>query len=191
MKIYFTAAISLSDKYGDYYTKIVNKLIAMGHQVIHEHITEVSMSDIENNSSEEERIKYYKQVNNWIKSVDLIVAELSFPSTLNVGHEVTIALEKNKPVLGLFLEGKDSLFFQGMNSEKFLYQNYNNKSLEMVLEDAIDYCQEMSDVRFNFFISPAIGNYLDWISKEKKIPRSVYLRNLIEKNMEENEEYNS
>ena len=66
---------------------------------------------------------------------------------------------------------------------------YNDGNLETVLADALDYASSHQDVRFNFFISPAIGNYLDWISKEKKIPRSVYLRNLIEKDMEENEEY--
>jgi hypothetical protein len=52
-----------------------------------------------------------------------------------------------------------------------------------------DYLSDTQDVRFNFFISPQIGNYLDWVSKNKRIPRAVYLRRLIEEDMKNNKEY--
>jgi hypothetical protein len=48
---------------------------------------------------------------------------------------------------------------------------------------------ENIDTRFNFFISPKIGNFLDWIAKKKKLPRAVYLRKLIEDDMDKNKEY--
>jgi hypothetical protein len=190
MKIYFTAAISLSHLYGKYYQSIVEELESLGHTVIHEHITQTTLEDIGRQKGDF-LIAFYKKVNRWISSSDLVIAELSFPSTLNVGHEVSLALQKNKPVIGLFLDSKDSLFFQGIKSDKFLYQNYNPKNLASVVRAAVDYCQDKSDVRFNFFISPSIGDYLDWIAKIKMIPRSVYLRMLIEQDMEHNKEYHA
>jgi hypothetical protein len=57
---------------------------------------------------------------------------------------------------------------------------------QLVLEKAIEYAINQQEVRF---ISPNIGRYLDWISKVKKIPRSVYLRALIERDMKENTEF--
>jgi len=39
------------------------------------------------------------------------------------------------------------------------------------------------DVRFNFFVSPKILAYLDWVAQKRMVPRSVFLRNLIEKEM--------
>ena len=62
-------------------------------------------------------------------------------------------------------------------------------SVEEALKLALDYASDQMDTRFNFFISPKHGNYLDWISKNKKVPRAVYLRRLIEKDMDENKEY--
>ena len=58
-----------------------------------------------------------------------------------------------------------------------------------MVASALDYVSSAQDVRFNFFISPTIGLYLDWISKNKRIPRAVYLRKLIEEEMRENKEY--
>jgi hypothetical protein len=68
---------------------------------------------------------------------------------------------------------------------------YDATNLREQLKCALSFAQNNVDTRFNFFISPSIGNYLDWISKNKNIPRSVYLRTLIEKDMVINKEYNA
>lgn len=188
MNIYFTAAISLKDKYGDYYLKIVDLLISNGHKVVHEHITKVSMKNI-SDSSIEERNSYYKKVQRWISEADLVVAELSFPSTLNIGYEISAAIERGKTVIGLYLKDCSSAFFQGISSDKFIYEEYTEKTLEYVLKNALELAQDTADVRFNFIISPSLLEYLDWIAKNKKLPRSVYLRRLIEEDMAKNKGY--
>jgi hypothetical protein len=53
----------------------------------------------------------------------------------------------------------------------------------------LDFASDQQDTRFNFFISPKHQNYLDWIAKYKKVPRSVYLRELIETDMANNSEF--
>jgi hypothetical protein len=188
MNIYFTASISQREIYGDYYNKIINQLTKLGHKVIHEHITEHTPETI-SKVSKEGRIKYYKQVQKWISNADLVVAELSSPSTLNVGHEVSMALEKNKPVIGLFLQGRESAFLEGNKSDKFIYQEYTPQTLVNALREGLEYVQGNSDTRFNFIVPHKILEYLDWVALHKNLPRSVYLRNLIENDMRKNKDY--
>ena len=79
------------------------------------------------------------------------------------------------------------LQYQGQ--EALYFVEYTDTNLEKVLEEYIEYAKEHSDTRFNFFISPQIGTFLDWISRKKKLPRAVYLRRLIEEDMKLNKEY--
>lgn len=189
MTIYFTASILQKDQYEQNYLQIVKDLQDLGHKVIHEHITDTSLKDINDTSSKAERVEHYRHVQQWIAKADLVVAEMSFPSTLNIGHEVSMALDKGKPVIGLFVKGKESLFLKGVQADRFIYEEYELSNLKEILKTAVEYAQDQSDTRFNFFISPSLLQYLDWISQSKKIPRSVYLRMLIEHDRDTNQEY--
>ena len=188
MNIYFTASVSQRDSYGKEYQVITNLLKKLGHKVVHEHVTSSSLKEVYN-SSHEENEKYYHQVQKWISEADIVVAEISYPSTLNIGHEVTLALDKSKPVIGLYRTGKGSAFFEGIKSEKFVYEEYTPQTLEKVLEDAVNFASESADTRFNFLIPSRLLDYLDWVAKNQNTPRSVYLRNLIEGDLAKNKKY--
>jgi len=187
MKIYFTAAITQKDQLGEDYLRIIKILQKEGHSVQHEHITSTSMTTLIE-ESDEERLNYYRQALKWINQADIVVVEGSFPSTLNIGHEITISLNKGKPVIVFYKKGRDSFFLHGLDSEKLLLAEYTEDNLEEVVRSNIDYDKDQSDTRFNFFISPSLSHYLDWVSTNKKIPRSVYLRQLIEEDREKNRE---
>jgi hypothetical protein len=188
MKIYFTAAISLKDIYGENYKLIVNRLEKLGHKVIHSQITGLSLQDVLN-TTDEQRVIYYKKVVKWISECDLLVAEVSFPSTLNVGHEVSLALEKGKSVIALYVEGKSSPLFAGIKSDRLLYEKYTPENINETLGESLEYIQENGDTRFNFIVPRKILEYLDWIAIHKHLPRSVYLRNLIEQDMKKNKDF--
>lgn len=188
MKIYFTAAIYQTEELGHIYNKIVKTLEDQGNVVQHDHITKNTIDFIKSRT-EEERIKHYRQVLRWITQSDIVVVEGSFPSTLNIGHEISLALEKGKPVIVLYKQGRNSFFLHGLNSDKLFLMEYTDDTLEQIVKDSIDYAKDQSDTRFNFFISPSLSHYLDWISSTKKIPRSVYLRQLIEEDREKNKEH--
>lgn len=188
MTIYFTASIYLNHLYRDNYLKIVSLLKEMGHKVIHEHITTVPLEKVFS-MPDKDKVAYYKKVLGWISKADVIIAEVSFPSTLNVGHEVSIALEKGKPVIALYVDGKESPFFQGNQSEKLIYTKYSFVNLKPVLQQNLDAVENLSDARFNFYISPEINRYLDWVSQHKKLPRAVFLRSLLEKAMKADKNY--
>lgn len=187
MKIYFTASIHGKEKFDKNYDKIVEVLSKFGHKVIADHILQVSLKNLPH-QRDEDRISYYRKMIRWITTCDLVVAELSY-SSASVGHEVSVALEKGKPVIALYFKGKGPHLLTGVGSDKLLIVDYETENLDSVLKDAINDAKDQMDVRFNFFISPKIGVYLDWIAKNKKIPRAVYLRRLIDEDIRKNKDF--
>lgn len=192
MKIMMVGSIRNSAQSSDILSQIVEILETDGHHVLHEHVTQKTQTDL-NAMSANENSKFHSDILKKIKSSDIIVSECSNQS-LSVGYLLSYAAEMGKPVVIFYSKEspKPNLFPTLTQSGKFFVVAYQNKEeLPALVTEYVDYAQEQIDVRFNFFISPAIGNYLNWISKEKKIPRSVYLRTLIEKDMEDNNEYNA
>ena len=88
------------------------------------------------------------------------------------------------------IESRGWLLFEQLKELDSSLREYNGLDLREVIKRSLEYLSEQMDTRFNFFISPKIGSYLDWIAKKKKTPRAVYLRKLIEKEMKENKEFN-
>jgi hypothetical protein len=187
MKVYFTAAIYQKDKFLDKYQQIVNILEKNDCEVF-EDTTKVSLTEAIT-KTDTERVDYYKKVLKWLDKSDLAVVEASFPSTLSIGHEITLAMEKNKPVIVLYKEDCEPGFMLGLQDERVMWVKYNENNLDEVLTSAIDEAKKRTDVRFNFFVSPKILAYLDWIAQKKMIPRSVFLRHLIEREMKKDKEF--
>lgn len=189
MKILFTAAIAGSAEFGGAYKKIVSTLKEMDHQVEAEHITKADRNEIRNEQGDEDRVAWYQKVLKMISWSDVVVAEVSTPS-LNVGHELSLALEKDKPVVAFYKKGHHPVLWQGLKSDKFYLVEYSKiEDIETELDRYVTNAGEQRDTRFNFFISPKIAAYLDWISKNKRIPRAVYLRTLIENKMQTDKEF--
>jgi len=118
----------------------------------------------------------------------VVVLEVSMHS-LSMGYFMQAALSMGKPVIALYVKGCYPAFAIGIENEKLQVIEYSMDNLVSVLEISLEYAQETSDIRFNFFVTPAISSYLDWVAKEKKLPRSVYLRRLIEDDMGKNDEF--
>lgn len=187
MKIVFIASAAQKVDLGRYYESIVNELKRRDIDVFSGHLfTDVTDSSL----VEDQKIEsWYKEVNQKVRSADAVVVELSYPSTVNVGHLLTEALDSGKPVVALYLSGREPFFLRGRVDDKLLLMEYHDDDIKIVVDNALDYVSTAQDVRFNFFISPQIGRYLDWVSKKRRIPRAVYLRRLIEEDMRTNQEY--
>lgn len=186
MKVVFIASHSQKKELESYYKRVLKLLEYKGYEV-----ASGSLFDEKRENAEiDNREKWYKKSIKEIHNADLVVVEISYPSTANVGHELTYALEIGKPVIALYHKDRDPVFLRGREDEKLLLFAYNDRDLEDVLDAGLDIATSVQDVRFNFFISPQIGRYLDWVSKNKRIPRAVYLRRLIEEDMRNNKEYN-
>jgi hypothetical protein len=182
MKIYFMSTPRGKRQSNNNYSAIYNLIKELGHTNVTDFLIDVDvdkfyLSDIHS---------FYQQTLKDLKSADICVFETSAPS-LAVGHLISTAIENEKPVIALYTQGNLPFFLSGTNDDKVQVVEYNLSNLKSILKQAISYAQEAADTRFNFFISPKIGNYLDWVAKEKRIPRAVYLRRLIEEDMKKNQ----
>lgn len=188
MKIYFTGSLHNQNIDQELYVKIVELLESAGHEVRADHILKSKQVDLDAQTASERSI-YYDKLHKWITGADLVVGEVSYPSTINIGHEISLALDKGKPVLALYQKDRAPGVLQGIKSDRFMLIEYTLSDLRKTLNYGLEEALNQVDVRFNFFISPQIGAYLDWVSQMKRIPRAVYLRKLIEEEMNNNTEY--
>jgi hypothetical protein len=189
MKIFFTGSPrALKDpQHKQEHIAIYKSLEKLGHT----HLSDLVISadpDMFYDQSHAKVMEHYNKTLNSLKRADVLVVESSLHS-MSMGYLVEKALGMNKPVIVFYIPKHPPFFFSGIEDEKLQIIEYTIESIDEIAEKAIDYALSQQEVRFNFFISPAIGRYLDWISKVKKIPRSVYLRALIENEMRENKEY--
>lgn len=184
LTIYFTGSLTAKQQYLPNYMKIVDHIKKRGNTVIADHILKPTEHEV-SMGTREERLAFHNKLEKWIYSCDGIVAETSFPS-ISVGYEISLALRVGKPVLILYSEGEPPSLLAHHKDEKLLCEHYNVPQLPTILDDFLHYIQSKSDLRFTFFITPNIASYLDGIAKKNKLPKSVYLRKLIEKDMEEN-----
>ena len=185
MKAVFVASHTQKKELGIYYKRVIKLLEDKGLDVYSGSLFDDKLEK----ESITDRESWYKKTLQGVHKADLVVVEISYPSTANVGHELTYALEIGKPVIALYHKDREPMFLRGREDEKLLLFEYSDGDLETVLDSALEYATDVQDVRFNFFISPSIGRYLDWVSKNKRIPRAVYLRKLIEEDMKKSVEF--
>ena len=181
LTVYFTGSIAAKEQYLPKYQKIVDFLKSQGHKVIAEHIFDATESDIRI-KQRDERIKFHDQLEKWIHACDFMIAETSFPS-ISVGYEISLALRVGKPVLILYSEGDPPSLLAHHKDEKLVCEKYTTQNVQAIVSDFLHFVQSKSDLRFTFFITPRIATYLDQIAKQEKLPKSVYLRKLIEEDM--------
>lgn len=187
MKVYFTASPRARKLYTEQIGKIYEVIKSLGYVHTSDFIVKVDLEKFYN-ADNEAIVDYYKSTTSDLKSADIVVLEMSTHS-LAVGHLANMAINLGKPVIALHTKGNTPFFLQGIEDEKVQIVEYDLDNVREALQQAFEYAQEIQDARFNFFISPKLQHYLDWVSKKKMTPRAVHLRNLLEKDMEENKEY--
>lgn len=188
MKIYFTASVShAKPEIRELYNKIVSILEHLGHTVIASHMQNKD-AEVISHQTDKEAASVQNKMSKWRKQAALLVVEASTPS-FGVGQEIAEALADNRQVLALYLAGKKPNILTHQGRDLLYLVEYTPENLKAQLSEYVEFAKTNSDTRFNFFISPQIGTYLDWISHKKKLPRAVYLRRLIEEDMAESEDY--
>ena len=185
MNIFLTAPLRGKSKYGEYYKKIYSILNAEGYKVEADHILDHDVHTV-HAWDPEYRFDYYLSVIEKIKLCDVFIAELSI-STINVVYEICIALELKKNTIVLYIGDQEPKFIDeidlGLTEERFQVIQYNSSNLKKRLNSAINYAKKSINQRFTLLLPTGILNYLEKVSKSQSIPRAVYIRQLIEKEM--------
>ncbi len=101
MHIYFVAAVSALPEFRPMYERIIRALEDGENKVYSEHIMGLEDGTDDPEAGQSSSESYFSQMVQRINSSDLVVAEVSNP-TNNIGHEISYALQRSKPVLGLY-----------------------------------------------------------------------------------------
>jgi len=187
MKIYFTASLTGKAQYGANYQTILSEIKELGHSLVTTNVIDRTSKDVMEESADQAG-EYYRRMIGWIKKADLVVAEVSYPST-GIGYEISLALQEGKPVIALYVGNRLPYLLESTHVDRLQVVEYNLEELKDVLKYAVEEAKNQLDVRFNFFVSPKIVRFLDWVAKKKKMPRAVYLRRLIEEDMKRSKDF--
>lgn len=184
MTIYFSAALTQKRQFGKYYNQIVAHLQKKEHQVFQDTTTTSFLQAVNKNG--QQRFEYYQQVKRWIKQSDAVFLEVSFPSTLHIGHEVSLGIQAGKPVVALFKKNHEPSFFLGFDHELLLWAEYDDFSLATSLDQGLRFAQDFLPIRYNLFLTRYQHHYLDFWAKQSQISKAAYVRSLIDKDMRSN-----
>lgn len=191
MKVFFHGYIKSPPNYYEFYRKIYHLIEELGY----EHTLDIMIKidpekflPLLEKGGRDKRIDLYNSYLKAIKLADIVVLEVSMHS-LSSGFLMHEALNFSKPVVGLYHEGHDPYFALSTNDEKLHIVEYNLSNLKDQLKESLEQAKKYIDVRFNFFITPEIIIYLNWISTIKRTSKSTYIRDLILNDLKKNKEY--
>ena len=187
MKIYFTASSRGTSDFNKQFKSIYSFISSQGHKHTSDYATESNPTEVYS-STKENNEELYKRAMKQMKKSDIAILEVSTHS-LSMGYLIEASLAIGKPVIALYQSGHKPAFAAGISNDRFQLIEYNQGNLEDILIDALDYASSQQDTRFNFFVAPKHINFLDWVAKNKKIPRSVFLRRLIEREISNDDQY--
>ena len=189
MKIYFLASPRAIAERKQFFLKTF-ELLAKEGKVIDDLVKRLAKGKTSDfyKAGKKERECRFKRWMKYVSKCDVLVVETSGHS-MTLGYVIGKALELNKPVVALCKKGEESYFVSGIANSKIQIVEYEDDLEEEVLKKILRRAKKMIDVRFNFFVSPEILTYLDWIATNKKVPRSVFLRELIEKQIKKDKEF--
>ncbi len=189
MQVYFVASSRLVAKDVELYSQIY-KTISSDHKMVSDRVLKWIKGGIKDLSKEsiETKKENYLHVIKSIKKADIVVMEISGHS-VSMGFILSKAMEENKPVIAMYTADMDPVFVKGIVNSKLILAEYNKENLKQVITESINKAKCLVDMRFNFFVSPRILNYLDWIAQKRMIPKSVFLRHLIEREMKKDREF--
>jgi len=189
MKVYFLVSPRVVDKRQEFFSGVYDHLKKKNKMIsdLVKRLSKMKAGDFYK-VPEEEGADRFKMWVGYVKKCDVVVVEVSGHS-MTLGYVLGKALELNKPVVALHRKGKKSYFVSGMDNFKLQVVEYDKTNVLKVLDEAMEKARKMVDVRFNFFVNPKILTYLDWVAMNKKVPRSVFLRELIEKQMKRDKEF--
>lgn len=183
MKVYFTAAITQREQLEGEYQSIINAIQKLNHQVVtaydvlNQPLEEVLSSDMKMQR------RYFSQWQKIIQSADASIVEVSFPSTIHIGTEIGAFIERGKPLICLYVRGRDPAFLGEFHSSKLIKLEYNIQNIDDVLRWGFEEIDRMINRRFTFFVSPDIDDHLTKVSQRRNLSRSEYIRELILKDM--------
>jgi hypothetical protein len=192
MKVYFSASARAKHFCPECLDKIYEKIEQLGYTHVTDWMRRVD-PDRFYKRTPEEAAKFYKEMIDGIKKADICVFETSLDSA-GIGFSINVALDAGKPVVALYNRHHDPkrkapYLLHMIRHPKIQVLEYTLENLDETLEDALEVAKDLMDIRFTFFLTPSLVNYLDFIKRERRMARATFIRRLIEGVMKKDKEY--
>lgn len=186
MKIFFTCS-QYGRKYTEDFRTIMDAILRNKNKpelVATEDLSYLKISEDLKKQGANPKYLHAESVKRAIFESDGVVIDNTV-SSFRLGHEATIAMLKNKPVLVLsqLKDYSDVMDFKNFHAAK--YDPKNQRKLQFIIDDFIEKVKiETLSVRFNLFISESDKEFLDNKSAEETTTMSEYIRKLIKEDKE-------
>lgn len=193
MKVYFTASTAEFDHYKKNYFAIRDFLVADQHLLTRDWLLRAEQR-IKDGILEIKDIKQiYKDCMLAIEDADAVIIEDTI-SNFSTGHQITVALQRQKPTLVLWCKPKHrhfkQTFIQGIESDYLEVAEYSLDNYHEIIHKFLKkYETAKQRNRFHLVLSDLERKYLDWHQFNKHASRTKTIRQLIRKGLESDEEY--
>lgn len=181
MKVYFSSTVKAKSRLEKNFQAIYTSIKELGHRHVSDFLINIDPKAFYTRSFKDAGEEYKAMVKK-MKSAEVVVFEVTVPS-LGIGYLVNLVLEMEKPVILLHTPEASPYLFRFIKSDKLQICEYTLANIKQVLSSAFKDAKESTNVRFTFFVTPKILDFLDFIAKKKHTPRAVFLRRLVEEAM--------
>lgn len=155
---------------------IANIIKGLGHDIVYEAIGN-------------------EQKNDTTFQFDGMIADIQ-EFSVGVNYQIVLALSDKKPVMCIYSEGsqvaKNLPPAKGVIAKNLSVKTYTKNSLSHIIEEFIEGLNtEHKAERFNFFLTPDLKKYIDWVPYGTGMTKSNFIRQLIHDRMKGDDTYRS
>jgi hypothetical protein len=194
MKIYFTCSTAEFIKYKKNYLDIRDFLIQENHILTRDWLLAARKFITDNKTDLATNIKkIYDDCIKAINDSEIVIVEDTV-SNFSTGHQITVAIQRQKPTLVLWCKPKhkhfNQTFIQGIDSEYLQVSEYNKNNYQDIIKAFIKKYQNASKkTRFHLVVDEVERKYLDWGQFKKHKSRTKLIRESIRKAIDGDQEY--
>lgn len=193
MKIYFTASTAEFKKYKHLYFSIRDYLVDQGHLLTRDWLPTTNKKIDTGQLTSYDVKTIYKLCVKAIREADLVIIEDTV-SNFSTGHQITLALEMQKPTLVLWNQKKhkhfNMMFIHGIESDYLEVKQYTQENMHEIITTFINKYENIDQKnRFHLVLNQLERNYLDWAQFTQHKSRTKIIRDALKSEIENNVEY--
>lgn len=194
MKIYFTCSTAEFNVYKELYFNIRDFLVGENHILTRDWLDKTRRR-IDQGDSEVTDIKeIYKACIQAIYDADIVIIEDTV-SNFSTGHQITVALQRQKPTLVLWSKPKHrhfkNTFINGIDSEFLEFYEYTGDEYKQIIKKFIKkYANAKLKNRFHLVLGDVERKYLDWAQFNKDKSRTKIIKESLRKYINEDKDFN-
>lgn len=190
MRIYFNASLAGKLKYEKQFRMIIEIIKELGYEVYADHVLKRDFKEVDRQTRQQHEADF-QRARKEIQQSDAMIVEASYPS-IGIGYTMTIALQTYKNVLVLYQTIPHGLLIGDPNRLLTVkkYDIKNQGKLKSIITAFLKKAgRRILKIRFNLMIDKEQNDYLEWASKISGISKSDLIRQLIDKSIKNNIDY--